>query len=71
LEKLNKIDEICQQLGVNQKKLAEMMGITQNSISNWKYNRQQIPNWALKMFNLLLIEKEHIELTRTLSKYRI
>ncbi len=67
----NQIEQICEDLGVNQKKLAEMMGISQNSISNWKYQRQQIPNWALKMFELLLIQKEHKELTKTLSKYRI
>ncbi len=65
------IDDICQKLGVNQKTLAEMMGITKNSISNWKYERQEIPLWASKMFDLLLLQKEHLELTRTLAKYRI
>jgi DNA-binding transcriptional regulator YiaG len=71
MEESNKIDEICQKLGVNQKTLSEMMGITQNSISNWKHNRQEIPFWALKMFDLFLIQKEYLEITRTLQKFRI
>ncbi len=65
------IDDICQKLGVNQKTLADMMGISQNSISNWKHERQEIPLWASKMFDLLLLQKEHLELTRTLVKYKL
>jgi DNA-binding transcriptional regulator YiaG len=67
----NPIEEICEDLGINQKKLAEMMGITPNSLSNWKSGKQKIPSWSLKMFELFKIQKEHEELKRTLSNFKL
>ena len=67
----NKVDEICEELGVNQRELADIMGTSQNSVSNWKNGKQSLPPWAIKMFKLLKIEKEHLELTRTIKRYKI
>jgi len=67
----NLVKKTCRELGINQKELAQVMGISQNSISNWKNNKNNLPPWAIKMFQLLKLEKEHLELTRTLKKYNI
>lgn len=67
----NKIDEICEELGLNQRKLANVMGTSQNSISNWRNGKQNLPPWAIKMFELLIVQKEHLELTRTIKRYKL
>ena len=59
--KENPVDKICRELGVNQKRLSEMMGVSQNSISNWKNKKKKAPSWTDSMFELLKIKKEYIE----------
>lgn len=67
----NLVKKTCRELNVNQKELAQMMKISQNSVSSWKNEKQKIPRWAERMFELLKTEKEHIELTRTIKRYKI
>jgi DNA-binding transcriptional regulator YiaG len=71
LEKENPIEQICEDLGVNQKKLAEIIGVSKNSLSNWKNGKQQIPFWATKIFELLRIEKEFNDYKKFVSSYKL
>jgi DNA-binding transcriptional regulator YiaG len=67
----NPIEQICEDLGVNQKKLAEIIGVSKNSLSNWKNGKQKIPSWAFKIFELLKIEKECLEYKKFVSGYKL
>jgi DNA-binding transcriptional regulator YiaG len=67
----NIIEKTCRELGVNQKQLAEEIGVSKNSVSNWKNGKQNLPDWAIKMFNLLKVQKECIEYKNFVSKYKL
>ena len=55
---MNQISEICEYLGVNQKKLAEIIGVSQNTVSTWKSGKQKLPSWTKNIFQLLKDRKE-------------
>ncbi len=58
----NLVKKTCRELGITQKELAEMMGVSENSVSSWKNEKQPIPQWAYKMVNLLQKEHKHNQL---------
>ena len=68
---VNIIKKTCQELGVNQKQLAEKIGVSSNTISGWKNGKFEIPKWGFKILQLIIVEKEHIQLTETIKKYKI
>jgi len=67
---LNKeiVEQICIDLGVNQKELSEIMRVSQNTMSSWKNEKHKIPNWTLKMFELLRIQRKCFEYKNTIEK---
>jgi DNA-binding XRE family transcriptional regulator len=72
----NPIEQICEDLGVNQKKLAEIIGVSQNTVSTWK-KESKTPSWTNRFFNILrekeecLKYKNQIEsIVSTNSKYK-
>ncbi|EJF07234.1 putative transcriptional regulator [Thiovulum sp. ES] len=52
MEKENPIEQICEDLGVNQKKLAEIIGVSQNTVSTWK-KENKFPTWTNNFFEVL------------------
>lgn len=55
----NLIKKTCKELGLTQKELAERMGIAENTISQWARGIAPTPAWAIRMFELLKIEKQY------------
>jgi len=62
------VEEICEFLGVNQKKLAEIIGVSQNTVSTWKNENKNLPSWAKNMFQLLKDKKECVNYKKTVKE---
>jgi len=71
LEKENIIEQALQDLNVNQRNLAELMGVSTNSISWWKNEKQPIPKWAYRLIELLKKEQEHKNFVELFQKYKL
>ncbi|DAB40259.1 MAG TPA: transcriptional regulator [Sulfurovum sp. UBA12169] len=54
----NIVKDTAKELGMTQKELAAYMGVGENTIGNWSRGVVDTPEWAIKMFNLLKIEKK-------------
>jgi predicted transcriptional regulator len=65
---INEVDKICNDLGINQKKLAEMIGVSQNTVSTWKNAKQKLPTWTKNIFELLREQKECQEYKKTVKQ---
>jgi len=65
------VESICNDLGINQKILAETIGVSRNTLSNWKNGKQEIPFWATKLFDLLKAHKECNEYKKFVSGYKL
>ncbi len=65
------VESICNDLGINQKILAETIGVSRNTLSNWKNEKQEIPYWATKLFELLKAQKECMEYKKFVSGYKL
>lgn len=53
----NIIKQTCKELGITQKELAERMGVSVDTISNWSTAKTYTPKWALELFRLMILEK--------------
>ncbi|EJF05919.1 putative transcriptional regulator [Thiovulum sp. ES] len=53
----NLVKKTCRELGITQKELAEMMGISRQSVNNWANNRTDPPKIFSRLIELLNIEK--------------
>jgi len=63
----NLVKKTCKELGITQKELANLTGVSNNAISNWKNNKQEIPKWALRLFELIIIEIKYNNLRELLK----
>lgn len=48
----------CKELGVTQKELAEIIGVTEDTVSKWARGIIETPKMAIRMFDLLKIERK-------------
>ena len=55
---INLVKKTCKELGITQKELAEKIGVSSQTISDWSNHKTPIPKWGLNIFNLLQTEKE-------------
>jgi transcriptional regulator with XRE-family HTH domain len=55
----NIIKQTCKELEVTQKRLAEIMEVSEQTISQWARGVIPTPRWAIKMFGLLKIERDY------------
>ena len=65
------VESICNDLGINQKKLAEIMKISSNTVSSWKNEKLGLPSWAEVMFELLRERKECNEYKNVIFKLKL
>ncbi len=56
----NIVKETAKELGISQKELAERLKTSEVSLSRWA-KQNEIPEWALEMFELLKTEKKYHE----------
>jgi len=64
----NIVKETAKELGMTQKQLAEYIGVSEETVSKWSRGAVETPKWALKMFDLLMIEKKYNNLENNLDK---
>jgi len=64
----NLVKKTCRELGITQKELAQIMGVSQNTMSSWKNQKHKIPNWTLKTFELLKNQQKCLEYKKTVEK---
>lgn len=53
----NAVKQICSELGITQKELADTIGVAEQTVRGWSSNKET-PQWAIKFFALI---KEHKE----------
>ena len=70
-EKENIVNKVCKDLNLNQKELAELIGVTTNTISGWKNGVRKIPKWGFRVLELVKLEREHHQLINTITKYKL
>jgi len=63
----NIVKETAKELGMTQKQLAEYMGVSEDTVSNWSRGAVETPKWALKMFELLKTEKKFNNIKQIIS----
>jgi len=63
------VKDVCKELGITQKELADRIGVAEQTVRGWSSGKE-IPDWALKSFEMLIeLEKnrEVITLLKRLS----
>lgn len=54
----NIVKKVCKELGITQKELAERLGVSADTISNWAKGKTKTPKWALELFRLMKLESK-------------
>ena len=67
-DKQNIVKETAKALGMTQKELAERIGVNKDTLGNWARGAIETPKWAIKLFELLLIEKKFNTIKRLISE---
>jgi DNA-binding XRE family transcriptional regulator len=68
MEEENLVKKTCRELGITQKELAEKIGVSQRTITNWSNEKSEMPLMASKLLTMLSIERDYIKLKQTISK---
>lgn len=58
------IKSTCHELGMTQKELAEYIGVAEDTLGKWVRGVTDMPKMAIKLFELLIIEKKFNALKR-------
>jgi transcriptional regulator with XRE-family HTH domain len=58
-KELNLVKKTCKELGITQKELAEMMGVSRQTVNNWANERAKTPKILEKLNYLLKIEEKY------------
>ncbi len=61
-DKPNPVKRVCAELGINQKELAEELGVNVSTVSTWATGKIEPPAIVLKCLELLIIEKKFNQL---------
>ncbi len=68
-KKDNIIKQVCKELGITQKELAERIGIHEVTIRKWS-SSGEIPEWGIKFLELLLENKRQMEIINNLKIFK-
>ena len=52
------VKKTCKELNINQKELAEQIGVSKTTISDWSNNKTPIPKWGKNSLDMLVELKE-------------
>ena len=53
----NIVKQTCKELGITQKELAEMIGVSEGTVNRWSANPNTIPDQTIKTLDILLENK--------------
>lgn len=65
----NIVKQVCKELGVTQKELAEMIGINDGTIRQWS-SKGEVPEWAIKFFDVLIDNKKKDSIISALKQFK-
>jgi len=60
------VKDVCKELGITQKELADKIGVNVSTVTTWTKAKTDIPPMALKCLELLRIEKKYNDLREIL-----
>ncbi len=63
----NLVKKTCRELGITQKELAEIIGVSRQTISDWATEKTVIPKIGINMLGLLLIKRDYLKLKEVLK----
>ena len=63
----NIVKQVCKELGITQKELAERIGISEGTVRNWS-SKGEIPEWGKKFLELIIENEKNKEIVNTLKK---
>ena len=69
-DKQNIVKETAKALGMTQKELAEHIGVNENTIGNWARGTVETPKWAIKLFDLLILEEKYTKAKQIFCDHR-
>jgi len=61
MEKENIVKKVCAEFNINQRELAEIIGIAEGTIRNWS-STNELPLWGINFINTLLEHKKEKEI---------
>jgi transcriptional regulator with XRE-family HTH domain len=64
----NLVKKTCQELGITQKELADKVGVSRQTISDWSSGRAKVSKTGERILYLLKMEKEYFELKLILNR---
>ena len=67
IEEENLVKKTCRELGITQKELAERIGVSRQTVSDWATGRVIISKSSEYLLSLLLIEQEYIEFKKAVK----
>jgi transcriptional regulator with XRE-family HTH domain len=63
----NLVKKTCKELGITQKELAEKIGISDRTVSNWANNRVELPKNFNRLIELIKTEKNFKQIVSALK----
>ena len=63
----NLVKKTCKELGVTQKELAEKIGVSRQTVSDWANQKTPIPKWGFTIFELLETKQKYINLSNAIK----
>ncbi len=66
-ESENIVKKTCRELGISQKELAEIMGVTTRTLTNWSNGTIEIPKLAINYIDMLYMQQEYLNLKNSIS----
>ena len=67
IPEINIVKQTAKALGMTQKELAEYIGVAEDTLGKWSRGKIDTPQWAVKMFKLLIMEKKFNTLKQIFS----
>ncbi len=55
----NLVKKTCRELGITQKELAEIFGVSRQTVNNWATKKIRIPKILETLYDLLLIKNKY------------
>jgi DNA-binding XRE family transcriptional regulator len=65
LEEENLVKKTCRELGITQKELAERIGVTQHTITNWSKGKME--QYAISLLKALIYQDRYFKLVSNIE----
>ena len=63
----NLVKKTCRELGITQKELAQRLGVSSRTLTNWNNGSIETPKMAINLMSMLHLKKDYSDLKKSLS----